>query len=481
MKRKNRGILRLELLAIFLVCFLIHQTASAQSSWKLKKAELNYVDLSGVGKITAQPVKTESIKLKKAKSSDIATITINSNDILLSNLSGIGGAFNEQGGEAFMSLSEAERKILAEALFNPTKGSGFSFCRTAVGASDFGLGAYSYSETAEDYEMKHFSVERDEKSVIPFILAAKKENPDMRMFASPWSPPAWMKESGAMGGGDKNSSMNVLKSDPEIYKAYGIYFSKYVQEYAKHGVKIDRLIVQNETDMNPKYPGCDMLPQQMSELITDYIAPQFKKDGVKTEIWAGSFRGKRSDAQKFMMLENAKDADGVGLQYCGHNVMKELRADYPNLKMMHTEGRCENGKNSIEQARKRFGEVAYWINAGCENFCYWNIVLNEESKSAWGWKQNSLIKIDRKAGIVNYNPDYIPLVLLSSYIRPGDKSLKVETAKGENAIAVSNKKRLVVFVQNNKETTTTKNLSLDGKVYAATIPAQSLCALVFEK
>lgn len=481
MKRKKIGILRLELLAILLACFSIQQTASAQSSWKFKKAELNYVDLSGGKEISAQPIKTEIIKLKKVKSSDTATISINTNRILHSNLTGIGGAFNEQGGEAFMSLSEAERKVLAEALFNPTKGSGFSFCRTAVGASDFGLGAYSYSETAEDYEMKHFSVERDEKSVIPFIVAAKKENPALQMFASPWSPPAWMKESGAMDGGDKNSSMNVLKSDSEIYKAYGLYFSKYVQEYAKHGVNIDRLIVQNETDMNPKYPGCDMLPKQMSELITDYVAPQFDKDGVKTEIWAGSFRGKRSDAQNFMKLENAKDADGVGLQYCGANVMKDLCENYPDLKWMHTEGRCENGKNSIDQARKRFGEVAYWINAGCENFCYWNIVLNEESKSGWGWKQNSLIKIDRKAGTVNYNPDYIPLVLLSSYIRPGDKSLKIETAKGEYAIAVSNKKRLVVFVQNNEETTTTKNLNLNGKVYAATIPAQSLCALIFEK
>ena len=380
-----------------------------------------------------------------------------------------------------MTLSESSRKTLAEALFNPTMGAGFSFCRTAVGASDFGLNEYSYSETAEDYEMKYFSVLRDEKSVIPFILAAKKENPAMLMFASPWSPPAWMKVSGKMQGGDKNHAENKLRAEPAIYKAYGLYFSKYIQAFAKSGVSLDRLIVQNETDMNPKYPGCDMSPEQMSELITDYIRPQFINDGVKTEIWAGTFRGNRSDAQKFMKLKNAKDAVGVGLQYCSPKVMAELSEKYPDLKMMHTEGRCENGKNTLDQARKRFGEVAMWINSGTENFCYWNIVLNEERKSGWNWSQNSLVVIDRKTAKVIYTPDFAPIALLSRYIQPGDKSLKVETAKGKDAITVCNDKRMVVFVQNNEKTAKDQQLKLDGKVYSATIPAQSLCALVFEK
>jgi glucosylceramidase len=481
MRRKKIVVLRLSLLVIILTCFSVQQSVSAQSSWKFKKAVLKYVDLSDGAEITAQPVKTDIIKLKKIKSSDSTIITIDLNSIVHSNLSGIGGAFNEQGGEAFMTLPEEDRKVLSEALFNPTMGSGFSFCRTAVGASDFGLDAYSYSETAEDYEMKYFSVERDEKSVIPFILAATKENPAMQIFASPWSPPGWMKELGTMDGGEENPSANVLKSDPNIYKAYGLYFSKYVQEYAKRGVRINRLIVQNETDMNPKYPGCDMLPEQMSELISDYIAPQFYQDGIKTEIWAGSFRGKRSDAQNFMKLKDAKDADGVGLQYCGPNVMKELRAKYPDLKMMHTEGRCENGNNTMKQARNRFGEVAFWINGGSENFCYWNIALNEESKSGWDWKQNSLIKIDRKAGEIIYNPDFAPIALLSRYIRPGDKSLKVETPKGSHAIAISNNDRLVVFVQNNEKTAQAKTLMMEGEVYSANIPAESLCALIFEK
>jgi len=476
----RKKLLLLQLLVIVTVNFSIQQSAVAQSSWKFKKATLNYVDLSDSAKITAQPIKTVTIKLKKAKSTD-AAISVMLNSIVHPGLSGIGGAFNEQGGDAFMSLPKAGRKALAEALFNPTKGSGFALCRTAIGSSDFGLSAYSYSEVADDYEMKHFSVERDTKSVIPFILAAKSENPDLKMFASPWSPPGWMKVSGKMDGGKGNDSINVLKSDPAIYKAYALYFSKYIQEYAKLGVHIDRLTIQNEIDMNPPYPGCDMSPELMAELVSGYIKPQFIKDGIKTELWAGTFRDKRSDAQNFMKLDGAKDIVGVGLQYCNPKVMKELRVNYPNLKMMHTEGVCYNGINSMEQARKRFAEVAEYLNAGCDNYCYWNMVLNETSTSAWNWKQNSLVNINRQTGVVTYNPDYAPVTLLSRYIRPGDQCLKVEIAEGEAAIAVRNTNRLVVFVQNERATAKAQNLKLEGKVYAVEIPAQSLCALIFEK
>ena len=476
----NKTHFKFQIFLLSLAIFSIHQSTFAQSSWKMKKATLNYVDLSDDAKITAQPIMTQSIKLKKAKSK-VASVSIDLKTIVHPNLSGIGGAFNEQGGEAFMSMSVADRNKLTEALFNPTKGAGLTFCRTAIGASDFGLSAYSYSEVPEDYEMKNFTVERDTKSVIPFILAAKAENPALKMFASPWSPPAWMKVSGKMEGGKGNDAINVLKADPAIYKAYALYFSKYMQEYAKHGVDISRFHIQNETDMNPPYPGCDMSSMQMEELVSGYIKPQFLKDGIKTEIWAGTFRGKRSDAQSFMKLDGAKNVVGVGLQYCKPEVMTELRTNYPNLKMMHTEGACYNGKNSMEQARKRFGEVADWLNSGCDNYCYWNIVLNETGKSAWDWKQNSLVNIDRETKAVTYNPDFAALALLSRFIRPGDQCLKAETVEGEVAIAVRNTNRLVVFVQNIEKTAQHKHLKLAGKVYDFEIPAQSLCALVIDK
>lgn len=451
----------------------------AQTATSYKPVSVNYVDLSDDAIVTGQPIQTEKLNAQTTNKIE-ASIEVKLNDVIQPKLSGIGGAFNEQGGEAFMSLNKKDQKILAKNLFNAKKGIGFSMCRTAVGSSDFGLSAYSYSETPEDYDMKDFSVERDEASVLPFINAAQAQNSSLKIFASPWSPPAWMKYTGKMDAGDKDKENNKLKNDPKIYDAYALYFTKYVQKYAENGVRIDRLIIQNETDMNPSYPGCDMSPEQMSELAFDYIRPAFTKAELTTEIWAGTFRGKRGDAEKFLTLEGAENIDGIGLQYCGGSQIKALNRDHKDMDFMHTEGKCYHGENSMEQARARFGEVCMWLNGGCENFCYWNIVLNEGSTSAWDWTQNSMIQIDRKAQTVKYNPDYAPMALLSTFIQPGDQTIRTATPKKVNALTVRNEKQLVVFLENDTDAVTTQNIVLADDSYTVDLPAKSLCAFVFE-
>jgi glucosylceramidase len=438
---------------------------------------LNYVDLSG-SVSSASPMITQGLMDHLTNTASTAVV-VDLDSVIHTNLSGLGGAFNEQGGEAFMSLPEADRTAVAEALFNSDTGAGLTLCRTAIGSSDFGLSAYSYSETSNDYAMADFSVERDTTSVIPFILAAQDQNPEFRLFASPWSPPGWMKLSGKMDGGNADTANNVLKSDPAIYQAYALYFSKYIQAYAAQGVVIDRLTVQNETDMNPKYPGCDMMPTQMVDLVSGYIRPQFETDGLTTEIWAGTFRSNRSDAQNFMALTGSTNVVGVGLQYNTAAVMATLQSLYPGLKMMHTEGKCWNGSNSAAQAQSRFAEIALWLNSGCENYCYWNMVLNETSTSAWGWKQNSLMKIDRSTGAVTYNADFSPIYLLSRFIRPGDQLLSVTPPSGVTAIAVRNSERVVVFLQNDATAASAQAIEISGQTYAVDLPAQSLCAFVF--
>jgi glucosylceramidase len=459
-----------------------------QDTARYQIMRMHYVQLSqGAGRPTSHPIKTVETVKNAVSGDNVQIVIVDPTVIVHPSLAGLGGAFNEQGGEAFMHLPEAQRKNLAEALFNPKTGAGLSLCRTAIGSSDFGLGAYSYSETPDDYTMAHFSVERDTKSVIPFILAAKAENPELRIFASPWSPPGWMKQNGSMtqkkGKGESNK--NVLKSDPKIYAAYALYFSKYAQAYAKHGVQIERITIQNEPDMNPVYPGCDMQPEQMSELVTRYIRPQFDKDGVKTEIWAGTFRGiagkgARNDAAAFMKLEGAKLVAGLGLQYVNERILNVLHKAYPDKPLMHTEGACYDGKNTIQQACARFGEVATWLYNGTENYCYWNMVLNESESSAWGWKQNSLATVDRTRGEVTYNNDFAVIALLSKFIRPGDQLLKIQAPEKQTAIAVKNGKRLVVFLQNNGDKAVTQKIQMPGESVPVELPPNSLCAFEFK-
>lgn len=462
----------------------------AQTITSYKPVSINYVNLSVDATVTAQPVHTQKLRIKPSELSE-SLVEVKLDQVINTNLSGIGGAFNEQGGQAFMNLSTSDQKELAKNLFSAQKGIGFCQCRMALGSSDFGLGAYSYSETPEDFEMKQFSVAHDESSVIPFINAAYVENPALKIFASPWSRPGWMKLTGKMDdgavrkkvtpGGKKtwvNNGENYLRDETKIYEAYALNFTKYVQAYAQRGVPIERLFIQNETDMNTIYSSCDMSPEQMPKLAFEYIQPAFDHAGLKTELWAGTFRGKRDDAATFITLKGADKIGGIGMQYAAPQQVKDIcEAGFPGL---NTEGKCYNSKNTMEQARTRFREVAGWLNAGTENYCYWNMVLNEESKSGWGWNHNSMIKIDRQAKIVSYNADYAPMALLSKFIRPGDQSISTVTPENVPALAVRNEKQLVVFLQNDTDGIATQNIVLADRNYAVKSPAKSLCAFVFE-
>jgi glucosylceramidase len=148
---------------------------------------------------------------------------------------------------------------------------------------------------------------------------------------------------------------------------------------------------------------------------------------------------------------------------------------------MHTEGVCYDGANSASEARSRFGEVIDWLYGGTENFCYWNMVLNEDHTSAWGWTQNSLVIVDRPSGTVTYNNDFAPMALFSRFIRPGDRLVEVSSVDGLEAISVENDERLVVFLQNNDASAVSRVIKISDRAIPVELPAESICAFVFKQ
>lgn len=436
-----------------------------------------YVELKKGQTISENPIKEYHQKSKVNTEKKIVVYP----DIKFQTIEGIGGAFNEIGGEALMSLpTDIQNKVMSN-MFSPEKSAGFSFCRTAIGASDFGIDAYSYSEVQNDFEMEHFSVKREERTVLPYIQMAYKYNPDLIMFASPWSPPGWMKYSGFMDRGTEFSEKNHLKDEPEIYKAYALYFSKYVKVYAKNGIKIDRLIIQNEADADTKYPSCVMPPQQMGLFASRYLNQAFKKNKIKTEIWAGTFRtAEQLDAVEFVANKEFRESvEGIGLQYTKPRYISDMKTLYPDVKIMHTEGNCFNGDNSVEQAQKRLEEVASYINYGSPNYCYWNMILNETGKSGWDWKQNSLINIDRIKQQVIYNPDYAVIALISKFLQPG--AIRIAGFSRSELISVAKEGKVYLLVQNDTDKTDHYECRIGEQKTVVAIPANSVAAIVLTK
>ncbi len=334
-------------------------------------------------------------------------------------LAGIGGAFSEIGAAALWGLPADEREAALDALFAPT-GAAFTRCRTPVGASDFALDAYSLCDHPGDRTMERFSIARDRAGILRFILAATRRVDDLRLHASPWSPPAWLKNNGSMIDG------GTLRDDPGLHRAYAEYLVRFVRAYRQTGARIDRLMPQNEPDIATRYPSCVMLPPDMIPFVVDHLAPALGAGEPDCELWAGAFR-MVGGAQAHECLQDPAFREaiaGAGFQYSRPDSIRDLATLHPGLRLMHTESVCYDGSNSWLQAARLFEDVLAYLRAGCDSYSYWNMVLDETGSSHWGWRQNALITVDRASGTWRTNPDHAVMRLFAADLVPGAQRIE---------------------------------------------------------
>jgi glucosylceramidase len=195
---------------------------------------------------------------------------------------GFGAAITESTAEVLYSLTPAARNRAMIDLFQPVQGIGVSALRQPMGSSDFtGGDHYTYDDVPAgqtDFDLRHFSIERDKAQVLPLLRRAIGLNPSMTIVATPWSAPAWMKTNDSLIGGR-------LKDDPRVYAAYAQYFVKFVKAYAANGVHVDYLTLQNEPQNRKplQYPGMDLPVDQEARLLAA-VGPALKAAGLDTEI-----------------------------------------------------------------------------------------------------------------------------------------------------------------------------------------------------
>ncbi|WP_433163888.1 discoidin domain-containing protein [Kribbella sp. CA-247076] len=214
--------------------------------------------------------------------SDLTTITVDPRTSYQS-VDGFGASITDSSANVFYRLSPAERDKTMRALFDPRHGIGVSFLRQPVGSSDFTAETehYTYNDVPAgqtDFGLRHFSIAHDERQILPLLRRAKQLNPALKVMATPWSPPAWMKTGDSLVGGR-------LKDDPAVYDAYARYLVKFVQAYTRAGVPIDFLSIQNEPqNRNPSgYPGTD-LPVRQAVAVIERLGPLLRKVSPRTKI-----------------------------------------------------------------------------------------------------------------------------------------------------------------------------------------------------
>ncbi|KRG15720.1 glycosyl hydrolase [Virgibacillus soli] len=367
---------------------------------------------------------------------------------------GFGGCFNELSWKALQELTDEERENVFHSLFHPGGEQKFSICRIPIGASDYALDWYSLNETDEDYAMEHFTIERDKKHLIPYIKEALKYNPNLVFFASPWSPPTWMKTPKAYNYG-------TLRWEEDVLSAYALYFVKFVQAYQEEGITIHQIHVQNEVVADQKFPSCVWTGEQLRDFIRDYLGPAFDKHGLDTEIWLGTINAPEpweeltnKTTSDFDVYANIVLSDpdanqyitGVGYQWAGKYAIQRTRASYPDKKYMQTENECGDGTNTWDYAKYVFNLYQHYFTNGVNSYIYWNMALPPKGRSTWGWEQNSLITVDPATKARINNPEYFVMKHFSHYIIPGAVRLGLTGPWTGNALAFKNPDNSIVLI-----------------------------------
>jgi glucosylceramidase len=456
-------------------CLLASCAQSPQVRWVSTTAESGFID---------QPAITATPAVEDARV-DVIVRT----DVRLQEIDGFGGCFNELGWTTISALKESDREAVIRDLFSP-EGMNFTFCRMPVGANDFARDWYSYDETEGDFEMKNFSIENDRETLIPFIHAAQRINPALRIWASPWSPPTWMKygkhyaclPSAQVNDLEEEANpnregTNMFIQEAAYFEAYALYFRKFIEAYRAEGIPIEMVAPQNEFNSCQIFPSCTWTASGLSEFIGEYLAPQMEAVGVG--ILLGTMeRPNHLLVDTIMERKSGASVRGIGFQWAGKDAIARVHASYPGLPLMQSESECGNGRNTWEYCFYIWGLMKHYFGHGISSYMYWNISLDAEAgNTRWRWPQNSLLSVDVTNRTYTCNPEYYLMKHLSHFVLPGAR--RVATEGNENILAFINPDETVVLITANAEAEAqTWTIEVDGQQFVVTVPAASINTFV---
>ncbi|MGO4209643.1 glycoside hydrolase family 30 beta sandwich domain-containing protein [Terriglobus sp. 2YAB30_2] len=295
-------------------------------------------------------------------------------------IDGFGHALTGGSAQLLMKMTPAARSNLLHELFGNGDGQiGMSYLRVSVGASDMNAYVYTYDDmpTGEtDPELKHFTLAEDEKDVIPVLKEILTTNPRLKILASPWTAPSWMKTNENVKGG-------ALKK--EYYPAYAQYWVKYLQGMKAHGITIDALTVQNEPENPKNTPSLVMTADEEAEFIGQHLGPALHTAGLQTRIIAFDHNCDHPNYPE-TVLKDAKSgpvADGSGFHlYLGDiSAMTAVHDAYPQKNIYFTEQMvvAYKTKEPMPIARPFSRVVIGALNNWSRNVLLWNLAADPQN------------------------------------------------------------------------------------------------------
>jgi len=406
-------------------------------------------------------------------------------------VAGFGACFNELGWTSLSALGEQDRESVLHELFDPAAGARLSYCRMPIGANDFATGAYSYDETDGDFELKQFSIEHDRQTLIPFIHAAQRHQPKLRLWASPWTPPSWMKRNhfyaeakgfpGMVDNGIRPEQIghegeDMFIQEPRYFEAYARYFGRFVDAYRAEGIPVGMVMPQNEFNSAQNFPSCTWTAEGLARFL-HYLGPEMQKRGV--EIFFGTLeRGNRKLLETVMADKDAaRFIKGVGVQWAGKNALPAIHREFPELAIYQSEQECGDGKNAWSYTSYCWQLMKHYFRGGANGYMYWNISLDRTGRSTWGWAQNALVSVDAAAKTYHYNHDYYLLKHLTHFVDVGARSAEA-TGTCDDALAFVNPDgSAVMLLRNELAHAQLVQVQIAERTFAVELPPDSVSTL----
>lgn len=347
------------------------------------------------------------------------------------------------------ALDEKKRQELMEKLFDKEKGIGISFLRQPMGASDFATKLYTYDDVPEgqvDPDLAHFSIDHDKGYIIPLIKDALRLRPSLKVMASPWSPPAWMKTSKDLIGGYLNT---------DYYEAYASYFTRFIKAYEAEGIPVYAITPQNEPMYVPtEYPGMKMDFSSQISFINDYLGPAFEKNNIHTKIIAYDHNWDNLAYPLMVLQQSSKYVAGTAWHCYGgnHSAMTKIHNKYPDKDVWLTEA---SGGQWVPPFNEAFADQMMHVIRSTRNYSksvvWWNIALDQNNGPTVLHNSTcrGIVKIDTSTGQIAYNVDYYTLGHISKFVDPG--AFRIESTNYENQLETTAFKNpdgsLVLIVQ----------------------------------
>jgi len=372
---------------------------------------------------------------------------------------GIGGAITDASAEVFAKLSKNKQQELLDAYYDKEKGIGYTLARTTIHSCDFSSESYTYVSN-ESKDLNSFSIQHDKEFRIPLIKKAiEAAGGSLLLFASPWSPPAFMK--------DNNNMLKGGKLLPEYYQSWATYFTKFIKAYESEGIAVWGITVQNEPMATQKWESCIFTAEEERDFLKNYLGPTMEREGLADKniiVWDHNRDLMNHRANTiFDDPEASKYAWGLGFHWyetwAGGEPMFDnvanVHESYPDKHLLFTEGCAEsfipNGYQSWKNGERYGRSMINDFNNGTVGWTDWNILLDEIGGPN---HVNNFcfapVHADTKTDELIYTPSYYYIGHFSKFIRPNAKRVSTSSSRSHllSTSFINEDNKMVTVVMN---------------------------------